>query len=244
MTALLESPGTIAVPTSEIGRFALFTSSLAGTWRPDGTQISMMASASVTQNLNQIISDMDDEKRWCWIVGDDHAWENDCLTRMLAVMDATPEADILVPLVTKRNPPWHLVAFRSAGTHEDGMPAWKPVEWEDVPDEGTFEIDAAGSAGMLIRRELLDMIGDPWFESSAGVILNEDVYFCRKATDRGARIFATADVTMAHIGVFNVRPFRREERWGAMTEFSTTEMHLRHVFIPDIPEHDVVVHGR
>lgn len=240
-----ESPGTVAVPMGEIGRFALFTVSLAGTRQPAGSHLSIIASTSVTENLNTAIRYLHEDSQWLWIVGDDHVWENDCLMRLLVAMDETPEADILVPLVVKRNPPWHLVIFHKADLYEDGMQGWKPFDWEEIPESGTFEIDAAGSAGMLVKRELLDTMGDPWFESSGGVILNEDVTFCRKAVDLGYKIYACADVTMGHLGIFNVRPMRRGDRWGAMTEFSSPDERFQHLFMPDIEEpHPPVPSGR
>jgi hypothetical protein len=245
--ALSESPGTVAVPMSEIGRFATFTVSLAGTRQPPGSRLSVMASASVTENLNALIRNLHEDSHWIWILGDDHVWENDCLLRLLAAMDDTPEADILVPLVVKRNPPWHLVIFHENGIREeDGMPRWRPYEWNEVPEEGTFEIDAAGSAGMLIKREVLDEMGDPWFKSTGGVVLNEDVTFCRDSRALGFRIYACADVTMGHIGIFNVRPMRRNGRWGAMTEFASPDERFQNVFMPDIEDkHPEVVaaHG-
>jgi len=245
MTKLANSPGTIALPTAEIGRFTLFTVSLSATMQPPGCNLSIMCSASVTQNLNAAIRDLRDEDEWVWIIGDDHVWENDCLMRLLAIMDATPEADILVPLVAKRNPPWHLVLFHEAGTRDDGLPKWQPFAWEEIPDTGVFEVDAAGSAGMLVRRRVFDEIGDPWFRSTGGVVLNEDVTFCADARDCGYRVFATADVTMGHLGIFNVRPLRRGGRWGALTEFSSPEEQFREVFMPDIEEpHPVAVNGR
>jgi hypothetical protein len=241
---LAESPGTIALPTSEIGRFAMFTVSLAGTQQPPNTHLSVMASASVVENLNHVMRNLRDEDEWVWILGDDHVWESDCLVRLLAAMDDNLDIDILVPLVTKRNPPWHLVLFHEAGIHEDGMPRWKPFDWDEIPEHGVFEIDAAGSAGMLIRREVLDRIGDPWFRSTGGVILNEDVTFCADARALGYRLFASADATMGHLGIFNVRPARRDGRWGAMTEFSSPEEQFRHLFMPDAEEHAAAVNGR
>jgi hypothetical protein len=241
---LSKSPGTIALPTSEIGRFAMFTVSLAGTRQPEYTHLSVMASASVVENLNHVIRQLRDEDEWVWILGDDHVWENDCLMRLLEIMDDHPEADILVPLVAKRNPPWHLVLFKDAGVHEDGLPAWLPFRWDEIPESGVFEVDAAGSAGMVVRREVLDRIGDPWFKSSGGVILNEDVMFCAQAREEGFRVFATADVTMGHLGIFNVRPLRRDGRWGAMTEFSSPEEQFRHLFMPDADQHPAAVNGR
>lgn len=243
---LADSPGTIAVPTSEIGRYALFTASLAGTMQPPGCSLSMMASASVVENFNAIIRQLRDEDRFVWCLGDDHVWESDALIRLLQVMDDNPDIDVLVPLVVKRNPPWNLVIFHEAGEYEDtGLPRWKPWSWEEVPEPGSepFEIDAAGSAGMLIRREVLDAVGDPWFENSGSVILNEDVMFCRKVRQLGFSLYATSDVTMGHLGIFNVRPMWRG-RWGAMTEFSSPEEQFRSLFMPDAEEHAATVNGR
>jgi len=118
-----ESPGTIALPTSEVGRFMLFTVSIAGTAQPPGCFLNAMASASVTDNLNGVIRALRDEDRWVWILGDDHCWPNNTLMELLQTMDDNPEIDILVPLVVKRNPPWHLVLYREAGIiADDGTP--------------------------------------------------------------------------------------------------------------------------
>jgi hypothetical protein len=241
---LADSPGTVAVPMSEIGRYAMFTVSLAGTRQPEGTALSIMASASVTENLNAVVRHLNDQSEWVWIVGDDHVWENDALIRLLEATDRT-DADIMVPLVVKRNPPWHLVIFHEDGEREDGLPRWRPFGWEEVPESGVFEIDAAGSAGMLIKRQVFEAIGDPWFHSSGGVVLNEDVMFCRDARAYGFGIFACADVTMGHLGIFNVRPFRRGGRWGALTEFSSPDEKFQHLFMPDVEEpHPAAVNGR
>ena len=109
------------------------------------------------------------------------------LVDMLRIMDRHPEIDVLVPLVVKRNPPWHLVIFHETDfVRDDGTPALKPYDWEEVPPgKGVFEIDSAGSAGMLIRRHVIETVEPPWFFSTMDadgrqVILNEDVTFCRR----------------------------------------------------------------
>jgi len=51
-------PVCVALPTSEIGRFMMFTISLAATLQPPGSRIHAAASASVTENLNAIIREM------------------------------------------------------------------------------------------------------------------------------------------------------------------------------------------
>jgi hypothetical protein len=229
---LADAPGSIALPTAEIGRFTLFTVCLASTQQPEGTNLAISASASVTQNLNRNIQDMRPYDEWLWIIGDDHTWEPDCLMRLLRTMDENPEIDVLVPLVVRRNPPWTLVVFKEAGVFEGDIPQWMPYRFDELPQTGVFEVDAAGSAGMLIRRRVLETMGFPWFESTNGVYLNEDVIFCMKAREHGFRIFATADVAMGHIGIFNVRPVQKDGAWGALTEFSSAEEQFRHVFMP------------
>lgn len=235
-----ESPGSIALPTSEVGRFALFTSSLAATRQPANCMLRVMCSASITENLNQIIRELRDEDEWVWVIGDDHCWLPDCLERLLEQMDEH-DLDVLVPLVTKRNPPWHLVLFHdvfnddgSRRVDEHGIAVYDPWNWEDVPASGVFEVDAAGSAGMLVRRRVLDAMRDPWFENTNGVVLNEDVNFCQKARALGFKVYATADVAMGHIGIFRVWPLRRSGRWGALTEFSSSEDQYRALHLEEL----------
>ena len=234
---LADSPGTVIVPTTEVGRFALFTVSLAGTAAPNGYGLSLNASASVTENINSGIRQMRDQDAWAWIMGDDHCWENDALLKLLALMDEH-ELDILVPLVLKRNPPWHAVLYHdSPDVDPDGFPLFRPLRFEEIPTDGVFEVDAAGSAGMLIRRQVLDTMGDPWFYSSVDnqgrrTVLSEDLTFCLRARAAGFRIHATPEVTLGHIGVFRVWPAHRDGRWGALTEFSATEDQFRTVFMP------------
>ena len=112
----------------------------------------------MTENLNDIFRRLRDEDRWVWIMGDDHAWTRHRSSDMLETLDEHPEIDVLVPLCTKRNPPWHLVLFDELGYQDDGRDPDVPSRsrGSDVPASGVFEVDAAGSAGMLIRREVID----------------------------------------------------------------------------------------
>jgi len=240
--AVSDLPVCVAVPTSEIGRFMMFTMSLAGTLQPVGSRIHAAASVNVTENLNTIIREMTPTEATCWILGDDHVWPADTLMVLLRTLDEHPEIDILVPLVMKRNPPWVPVLYHllPGEFNEDGIQLVRTFDAREIPEDGVFEVDAAGSAGMLVRREALDLMGDPWFHStpdSAGrnVILNEDITFCLRARELGLRVFATTGATLGHLGIYNVRPVRQEGRWGAMTEFSTADDQFRELFMP-LPE--------
>ena len=236
---LVDEPGLVIVPTSEVGRFAIFTSAIAGTVKTEGTLLDLRCSASVSENINSSLREaFADHHAWVWIMGDDHVWGGDTLIRMLEILDDTTEADVLVPLVVRRNPPWHpVLAFSEGRFDEHGHPLYKTVQWEQLPSEGVLEVDVAGSAGMLIRRHVIDALEDPWFystpdEQGRQAILNEDFTFCRDVTNQGFRIFATVDCVLGHLGIFNVRPLFRQGRWGALTEFSTPEDQFRHMFMP------------
>lgn len=245
MLLLSDSPGTIALPTSEVGRFALFTITLACTMQPPETNLATMASASIVENLNQAIRQLRDIDEWVWIIGDDHTWQKDALMNMLSILDDNPEVDVLVPLVTKRNPPWHLVLFHETDDFDEaGCREWLSLKWSEIPETGVFPVDASGNAGMLIRRKVLDEIGDPWFENTGGFVMNEDVNFCERIRRAGFGLYATADVTLGHIGLFNVRPMYHEGRWGALTEFSTPEEQFKHIFMPTLDENEPVRTGR
>jgi hypothetical protein len=236
--ALVDEPCTLIIPTSEVGRFALFTMALAGTIKPDSSLLSMQCSAAVTENINSALRNLHPDHATVWIMGDDHVWDAPVLIDMLKVMDENPEVDILVPLVVKRNPPWHPVIVQSLGAVSDnGIPMFETVKWEDIPEHGLLEIDAAGSAGMLIKREVIEALEDPWFYSTPDTngrqaLLNEDFTFCTYAKSHGFRIFATSDVVIGHLGVFNVRPLFRNGQWGALTEFSTPMEQFRHMMLP------------
>ena len=134
--SLAESPCTLVIPTSEIGRFVLFTLALAGTVKPDNSLVSMQCSAAVTENLNSALRQLHPDHQTVWIMGDDHVWDSSVLMDMLAIMDENPEVDILVPLVVKRNPPWHPVIVQSLGqVSDEGIPMFETVKWEDIPEK-------------------------------------------------------------------------------------------------------------
>jgi len=217
--------GTIVIPTGDLARFTAFTVALATTDKPDGTMLSVYTSMSVTDNLNAMIAELGDDNEWVWILGDDHHWDRDCLLRLL---DASEEldADMVVPLVCKRNPPWDLVIMKEQVEAEGPWPMWKPYGYSEIPDE-PFEIAAAGCAGMLVRQRVLDALGEPWFISTEGSKVNEDVEFCRRAKELGFSLWCDPNVQMGHIGLFQVRPQKRDGKWGAMTQFSSEQEKYR-----------------
>lgn len=205
-------PGTIVIPCNDQGRFSVFTFALDALARPPRTRTAGVRTMDVSAGVNSMLRDMPEECEWAWIMGDDHYFGPTTLYDLL-----DQDVDVVVPLCAKRNPPFDLVLFAENGTTEmDGRvyPQYAYLDWDDVPESGLFEVEAAGSAGMLVRRRVLDAVGDPWFESSSGAVINDDLEFCRKVRAAGFKIHACADVSIGHLSYFTVLPQVRDGQWG------------------------------
>ena len=191
---MTQSSGTIVVASGDLARYPGFTVSLLHLLRPHGTEWRFQVGLNVAASLNQGIRDMVGD--WVWIMGDDHILPPDTLVRLLA-----HDVDVVVPVCVRRTPPFIPVIF-----HEPlpGDPKWKfpPWKWSQLPKEGGLHrIYAAGSAGMLIRRHVLEKIGDPWFEGGQqdSQQLNEDSYFCTKLAHAGIMLHVDLDTWIGHV---------------------------------------------
>lgn len=78
------------------------------------------------------------------------------------------------------------------------------IVWENIRDQGLVEIAGCGFGCVLVKAQVLRDIGAPQFEYHVALdhnqTVSEDVDFCRKATDRGFRIWADTDVICDHHG--------------------------------------------
>lgn len=205
-------PGSVIVPCHDLARYHHFTHDLMILDVPDGSTVLFNRSASITQNLNQATETfMEGDGEWIWQIGDDHTFQRDVVMRLLA-----HQVDIVAPLCTRRGPPFSLVAFdaEAEGTDELGRQMYHSLQFEDLPEHGLLEVIAAGGAGMLIRRGVLEAIGYPWFENSDGLTTDEDMQFCRRAREAGFTIWVDVDTAIGHLGIVNAVPTRRAGMWG------------------------------
>lgn len=187
---------------------------------PVGTKMLWTKGVDVVGNMNSLVRGMDGD--WLWILGDDHVFDPDLLQRLLA-----HDLDVVVPLCLKRAPPYDPVVY--SHQNEDGA----YVGFVDLPRRGLAEIHAAGSAGMLVRRHVLETIGDPVFESHGG--MNEDLTFCAKVREAGFRIWVDVDSRLGHIGQAAVWPAWRNGEWQIELHVGNGQVvPLRRVLDPDL----------
>lgn len=196
-------PGTIGVSMGETWRHAGSLMCLIGCWKPWGTRVMFAQSLSVPFNMNRIIRSTlaDPTLEWLFIQADDQLWSSHAIKQML-----DRQVDVLVPLILRRGPPFVPVIYKELT--ENG---YVPFSYDELPTVGLVECRMAGSGGMLVRRNVLEAIEDPWFEY--GPHGAPDFVFAQKILDAGFEIFADMEVHMGHIGSFAIWPNATNGDW-------------------------------
>lgn len=121
---------------------------------------------------------------------DDHVFNPD-----LACWLAREDRDMVSALYYGRTPPHYPVVYIHA---KDDDKEFKHYPIVEVPDN-LFECDAVGFGALLMKRDVLDRVPEPWFtiDWKAG----EDIAFCKKAKDHGIGIYCDGRYKLGHIGV-------------------------------------------
>lgn len=233
MSAILHPPGTVGIAAGEFTRFGGFVHSLSTLAVPPGTRIMMMQSVSIVENMNTIVRETlgHPEMQWLHIQADDHIFSS---TSLVSLLDR--DLDVVVPLICRRAAPFVPVAYTDL--NDDG---YMPIGWDELPDTGTVEVFAAGTGGMLIRRHVLEAIGEPHFEYEAGVRLNEDLVLCRKIRDAGFTIHLDVDVQYGHRGSFTAWPQLSDDGWGVGLDLGASASGRRTQVVIKPTEHERMV---
>lgn len=205
-------PGTVVALAGEAARytrFAVCMQSLA--YRvPAGSAISWVLGSDIPESRNQACADLGGE--WVWFIDDDHSFRDDIL---LGLLDR--EVDIVAPICLRRNQPFLPVAC----VNGDFM------RLDDHAPEALVEVEHTGSSGMLIRRNVIDALSEPWFElgerEGNGNRVSEDVWFCRKAREAGFKIHVDMRQRLAHLTTAAVWPVYSEEHERWLTGFTVAD---------------------
>ena len=113
---------------------------------------------------------------------DDAAWQPAAFRRALEYMKHNPTIDLLCGNFCARSrlsPPWH----------------WPRLDANQ--SRGLVEIELCGFHWVMHRPSVLDRVGAEPFSYSDG--LSEDLAFCKRARDRGVRMFAAEDIDIQHV---------------------------------------------
>lgn len=122
----------------------------------------------------------------------------------LAVRLASYDLDMVSALYFGRTPP-HMPVVYVIDPKPDNEYVHFPLL--EVPPV-LFECDAVGFGAMLMRRDVLDRVPEPWFtiDWRAG----EDIAFCVKAKKHGVHVYCDGGYKLGHLGA---PPVITEQDW-------------------------------
>lgn len=138
----------------------------------------------------------DDTVAWIWLLHDDSAPDEHCLTRLLDTADDHPSVGILGPKILG----WHDrrlllevgVTITGSGRRVTGL---ERREHDQGQHDGTRDVLAVSSAGMLVRRDVWERLEgfDP-----ALPLFRDDLDFCWRAHRAGERVMVATDAVVHH----------------------------------------------
>ena len=145
---------------------------------------------------------------------DDMVLPIDMVQRMLEDMQKNKEIDILGALAFMRNPPHYPVIYNTI----DGYDAKLRTEVyireyvKHYPKNSLVECDAVGFGGVCIRLDMVrKKMKEPYFMSTTNT--GEDLWFCYKAKEAGARIFMDTRIKLGHLKNPEIVDEQYFEKW-------------------------------
>ena len=198
-------PGTIIICSGDLQRYTAFSQSMVSLATPPGTKMFWAKGVNIAGNLNRGLEHREGE--WVWIMGDDHIFAPDILIRLLS-----HDVDVVSPLVLMRQAPYSPIVFR------EDLPDGTFRFWQgpDLPPGGLHPVAAASGAGMLVRNHVIEALDPPYFEMGQvrSSEMSEDLYFYRKARQKGFQVYIDFDVRMGHITPAALWPRKASDgRW-------------------------------
>jgi hypothetical protein len=157
---------------------------------PPGSEIFPIKGMWICDAINGFVTAMKPEHQWLCILADDHECPPDMLLRLLA-----HDVPLVAPLCLLRTPPYHPSIFRVV---EGGYQSYALAELHG--HHGLFPSDTFGGPGMVIRREVLEAIGQPFFVNDPGhpTSPREDLYSVNRCRLAGYQPYTDLDLFIGH----------------------------------------------
>jgi FkbM family methyltransferase len=130
-------------------------------------------------------------------VDSDIAFTPDTLVKLLS-----HDKDVVCGLYIQRKPGQHILEVYEHNA-QGGV---SNIPYGKIKGRGLVEIAGCGFGCTLVKAEVMKSIGYPQFKYYSALdhrnTISEDVDFCRKATNKGFKIYADTSIQCRHIGSF------------------------------------------
>lgn len=194
--------GTVLVASGAQPRYYEYTNSTEGLFAPNGSRYLIERGCSVVDNFNAGLRKATGD--WVWFLGDDHQFVPETLMRLLK-----HDVDVVVPISPIKIAPFSPCVLHGPADGSVWHPNMELYEWDELSGGGLMALpqgDFIGQAGMLVKKHVLDAIGDPWFK--CGQLdpgrLQEDMYFCHELQKKGFTVWIDTDVIFDHWFIMGV----------------------------------------
>lgn len=131
---------------------------------------------------------------------DDMVLPIDMVQRMLEDMRTHKEIDVLGALAFMRNPPHYPVLYTTIEGYDPKLHTdyYRREYVKRYPKDKLVECDAVGFGGVCIRLDFVRRkMKEPYFMSTTKT--GEDIWFCYKAKEAGARVFMDTRIKLGHL---------------------------------------------
>lgn len=217
--SLKDSPGAVVVPTADLARYVEFWQCKGMLALPLGSTYSIVKGLSIAQNLNLAFRNLlKTDLQWAWIIGDDHVFHGDVVMRLL---EHEIDDSVIMPLCLRKRPAFETVLFREVDNPGEQDEVYEAIPLDDLPTEGIIEVFAAGSAGMLVPRKVIEKLENPkvpWFQMM-GEHSNEDIVFCALLRMNDIPILCDLDTRIGHITTTTIWPTKQGDEWRPGADF-------------------------
>lgn len=172
--------------------------------KPPGTLIIHEKGHHISRARNDAVQDfLETDRKYLMFIDDDLIFiRTDLIYRLLDW-----DKDLTSGLYYNRRPPFHpLMLFKEGNTL-----GYKYMH-EDYPRDQLIEVDGCGAGLLLIKREVFNHVGPPWFQvhdewqPNKRVVWGEDIEFCVKAKQAGLKIYVDTGAIALHIAQIPIGP--------------------------------------
>lgn len=230
-----QPPGLVIVLGEVLARWHAFEHSMRMlmTCLPPGSSYKPMLGNWLAWSINEAMREnLQPHHGWVSVLANDHVFAPDIIYRLLA-----HNVDIVAPNVCLRGFPFCYSMF-----HEEHG-TFRSFGFDELEGKhGLMPVDAMGGPMVVIRRHVIDAIGQPFFEGQAGENPREDLTTFLKLKRAGYQPYIDLDLRIRHCGAGSVTPYQNEQgRWGVEFEFQGTTIGV--IYPKVAPQADVVPAG-